>query len=52
MAAVTVDTNALRRLKVCRHRLTRQQYKTLRGQILAGEAEGAMKGLRKILTRT
>ena len=31
--------------------LTAQQYKTLRGQILAGHDEAAMKGLQKILSR-
>jgi hypothetical protein len=39
------------RLMACSHRLTSEQYKTLRGQILAGDAAGAMKGLRKILMR-
>jgi hypothetical protein len=34
-----------------RHRLTRQQFKTLRGQCLAGDAEGALKGFYKILRR-
>lgn len=29
--------------------LPRQAYKTLKGQILAGDAEGAMKGLKKLL---
>lgn len=43
------DINALMHLKACRNRLTTQQYKTLRGQILAGDTEGAMKGLRKLL---
>lgn len=32
-------------------KLTKQQYKTLRGQCLAGDAEGAIKGLYKILRR-
>ena len=32
-------------------RLTKQQYKTLRGQVFAGDGEAAMKGLRKILER-
>lgn len=32
-----------------RDRLTRQQMKTLRGQIKAGDTEGAMQGLSKIL---
>lgn len=30
-------------------RLTRQQFKTLRGQALAGNVNGASKGLRQIL---
>lgn len=46
-----IDTRALIQLKGCRDRLTRQQYKTLRGQVLAGDGDGAMKGLRKILRR-
>ena len=33
----------------CKDRLTPQQYKTLRGQVLAGDGDGAMKGLRKVL---
>lgn len=36
-------------LKSYKPQLTRQQYKTLKGQILAGDAEGAMRGLQKIL---
>jgi hypothetical protein len=40
---------ALIRLKNNRHLLSLQQYRTLRGQVLAGDADGAMKGLRKIL---
>lgn len=39
------------RLKVNRGRLTVQQYRTLKGQILSGNAEGAMRGLDKILKR-
>ena len=31
--------------------LNRQQFKTLRGQILAGDPRGAVKGLGKILRR-
>jgi hypothetical protein len=34
-----------------KHRLTKQQYKTLRGQCLAGDAVGALKGLNKILRK-
>lgn len=44
-----VDTNALIMLKGARPRLTVQQYRTLRGQVLAGDSVGAMKGLRKLL---
>lgn len=46
-----VDVRAVINLKACRDRLTKQQYKTLKGQILAGDGDGAMRGLRKILTR-
>lgn len=48
----TVDTNALCYLKAYRGKLTPQQYKTLRGQILAGDAQGAKRGLMKILRGT
>ena len=51
-AVKPIDNNALTRLKICRKRLTAQQYRTLRGQVLAGDADGAMRGLQKILTRT
>lgn len=44
-------TGALAALMDAAHRLTEQQYKTLRGQILAGDAIGAMRGLEKILRR-
>lgn len=44
-----IDTRALINLKGARDRLTWQQYKTLRGQVLAGDPDGAMRGLRKIL---
>ena len=49
MDAVKVDTAALGQLRSAKNRLTRQQYKTLRGQVLAGDPAGAMKGLRRIL---
>ena len=48
-AVNTINTPALIQLNRARKRLTPQQYKTLRGQILAGEAEGALRGLQKIL---
>lgn len=46
-----VDNKALGRLLAAKRMLTRQQYKTLKGQILAGDAEGAMRGLAKITTQ-
>lgn len=48
---IRVDIGALKQLKAYRERLTRQQYTTLRGQILAGNPSGAMKGLQTILNR-
>ena len=44
-----VNVGALIRLKGARPHLTAQQYRTLRGQVLSGDPDGAMKGLRKIL---
>lgn len=44
-----IDQKALIQLKGARGHLTRQQYRTLRGQVLAGDHEGAIKGLRKLL---
>ena len=43
-----VDNKALGRLLANKNKLTRQQYKTIKGQILAGDAEGAMRGLEKL----
>lgn len=48
---IEIDKNALIALKVHRHELTWQQYKTLRGQVLAGDPDGAMKGLKRLLQR-
>lgn len=45
---VIIDNKALGRLLANKPKLTRQQYKTLKGQILAGDAEGAMRGLNKL----
>ena len=45
-----INSKALMQVKACRDRLTPQQYRTLRGQVLAGDADGALKGLRKLLT--
>lgn len=36
-------------LKANRGRLTQQQFRTLKGQVLAGDIAGAQKGLQKIL---
>ena len=46
-----INPRALIRLKAYRNRLNWQQYKTLRGQVLAGDDTGAMKGLERILRR-
>ena len=43
-----VDNKALGRLLAAKQLLTRQQYKTIKGQILAGDADGAMRGLERI----
>ena len=51
-AVKPVNTTALIRLKSYRPRLTPQQYRTLKGQVLTGNADGAMRGLKKILNRT
>lgn len=32
-----------------KHRLTSQQYRTLKGQLKAGDVEGAMKGFNRIM---
>ena len=48
---VEIDVNAMMFLKAYRSRLTHQQYKTLRGQVLAGDSIGAMKGLKRILDK-
>ena len=49
-----IDYRAMIQLKVCyqERRLTRQQYRTLRGQVIAGEGEAALRGLRTILDRS
>lgn len=48
---VEIDVNAMMFLKAYRLQMTQQQYKTLRGQVLAGDPQGAMKGLKKLLQR-
>lgn len=46
-------TETLRALRLLhkQKRLTTQQYKTLKGQVVAGNNEAAMKGLNKLLNR-
>lgn len=46
-----INIDALIKLKAYRKRLTPQQYRTLRGQILTGDHAGALKGLAKLLER-
>lgn len=46
-----IEITALIMLKRNRKHLSRQQYKTLRGQVLSGNVEGALKGLRTIFDR-
>lgn len=46
------DFKALIQIKACRDKLTKQQYKTLKGQVLAGDPDAALKGLRRILTES
>lgn len=40
----------LKKLKKYGKYLTRQQYRTIKGQILSGDTEGASKGLNKLLS--
>lgn len=44
-----INVGALIRIKGARPHLSAQQYRTLRGQVLAGDPDGAMRGLRKLL---
>lgn len=47
----TINIQALKALKRARHHLTPQQYRTIKGQILAGQTVQAMKGLDRLLKR-
>lgn len=40
----------LKKLRKYGKHLTRQQFKTIKGQILSGDTEGASKGLNKLLS--
>lgn len=48
---MNINFYALAQIKACKHRLTSQQYKTLQGQILAGDSDGALRGLKRILRK-
>lgn len=43
--------DAMKQLKAHREQLTRQQVRTLKGQILAGDIAGAMKGLDRLINK-
>lgn len=44
-----IDFKALIQVQASRHRLKPEQYRTLRQQVLAGDPDGALRGLREIL---
>lgn len=45
-------SNFMKTLKYHKQNLTRQQYRTVKGQAFAGDIEGAKRGLYKILERS
>lgn len=47
-----INPQALAQLKAYKGWLSNQQYKTLRGQVLAGDDIGAMKGLQKLIKKS
>lgn len=47
-----MDSKAIRELKAHKDKLTQQQYRTIKGQILSGNVDAAMKGLSRILKHT
>ena len=50
-ATNNTNTTALILLKNHRKQLTAQEYRTLCGQVLAGDVDGAMRGLKKLLRK-
>lgn len=40
-----------KRLKENKKHLTKQQYRTIKGQLIAGDIEGASKGLNRLLKK-
>lgn len=52
MKQLNLETyQTLKLIKTNYHKLPPQQYRTLKGQCLAGDVEGAEKGLLKILRK-
>lgn len=51
MIGKTINKAAMLELNAHRRELTRQQFKTLKGQILSGDGAGAMKGLCKLIDK-
>lgn len=47
----TEITSFMKTLKCYRYALTAQEFRTLKGQAIVGDLEGARKGLNKILGR-
>lgn len=45
------DVDVLILLKANSDRLTAQQYRTLKGQVLAGNSKASLKGLHKLMQR-
>lgn len=41
----------LKMLNKNKHRLSRQQYRTIKGQILAGDIDGAIKGFNRLIRK-
>ena len=52
MTAAMSAAEFVRGLGAYRKQISKPQLKTLRGQALAGDVEGAMRGLRRILERS
>ena len=46
-----VDLNAYYFLKSKKRYLTKEQFYTIKGQIFAGDSEGAVKGIKRIMAR-
>ena len=46
-----IDFDVLTKVEKARPLLTKQQYKTLKGQVLAGHPEAALKGLHKLKSK-